>query len=72
MQDWKGDLMTTKTKQVEPEAVETPRFSKKQITSAKKYRSNIDLVSSLLADDGLYSLAEVDEKIDGFLKGRVK
>lgn len=71
MQDWKGDLMATKITKVEPETT-LPRFSKKQITSAKKYRVNIDLVSSLLADDGLYTLAEVDDMIDKFLKGKVK
>ncbi|MEA4831572.1 MAG: hypothetical protein VB118_03025 [Oscillospiraceae bacterium] len=47
------------------------KFSKKQIASSKRYKDRIDLVNALLDDDKEYSLAEVDETIETYLKGKV-
>ena len=50
----------------------TITYSKKQIVKSKKYENHVDLVNALLDDDKKYSLAEVDKKINSFLKGAVK
>lgn len=51
----------------------TITYSKKQIVKSKKYENHVDLVNALLDDDDKkYSLAEVDKKINSFLKGAVK
>jgi hypothetical protein len=47
------------------------KFSKKQIASSKRYKDKIDLVNALLNDNNEYSLAEVDELIEKYLKGKV-
>lgn len=47
-------------------------FTKDQIISSKKYRSNRDLLNALLDGDGKYTLEEVDKKISNFKKGKVK
>lgn len=47
-------------------------YSKKQIVNSKKYENHVDLVNALLDDDKKYSIAEVDKKINSFLKGAVK
>lgn len=46
-------------------------FVKAQIVSAKKYEDDIDIVNALLEDDKPYTLAEVDNIIDEFKKGKV-
>lgn len=47
------------------------RFTKEQILSSKRYRDNRDLLQAILADAGTYTLVEVDEKIEGYQKGKV-
>lgn len=46
-------------------------FVKEQIVSAKKYEDEVDIVNALLDEDKSYTLAEVDNIIDEFKKGRV-
>lgn len=46
-------------------------FVKAQIVSAKKYEDDIDIVNALLEDDKPYTLAEIDNIIDEFKKGKV-
>lgn len=46
-------------------------FVKAQIVGAKKYEDDIDIVNALLEDDKPYTLAEVDNIIDEFKKGKV-
>ena len=46
-------------------------FVKAQIVSAKKYEDDIDIVNALLEADKPYTLAEVDNIIDEFKKGKV-
>lgn len=46
-------------------------FTKEQILKAEKYAHSKDLVSVLLSDLGMYSLEEVDRKVEKFMKGKV-
>lgn len=46
-------------------------FVKEQIVSAKKYEDEVDIVNALLDEGKSYTLAEVDNIIDEFKKGRV-
>jgi len=65
--------MSSKKKKVEGEEVlEKVTFSKVQILSSKKYRDKKDLVNVLLNNEKSYSLDEVDDLIDQFMKGKVK
>lgn len=47
-------------------------FSKEQILSSANYRDRRDLLNVLLKDDKEYSLKEVDQQIDSFMKRKVK
>ena len=49
-----------------------PTFTKDQLAASKRYAFVRDLVGVLLEDGRLYTLAEVDEKIETFKKGKVK
>ena len=51
-----------------PEAV----YTREQVMSSQRYANRRDLVSVLLEDGKQYTLAEVDEKIEAFKKGKVK
>lgn len=47
-------------------------FTKEQIISSKKYRDRKDLINVLLKNGQSYSLNEVDDLIENFMKGKVK
>ena len=47
-------------------------YTKEQIAGSKRYANRRDLVSVLLEDGKAYTLAEVDELINKFMKGAVK
>lgn len=64
--------MSSRKKKDETEVkLEKVTFSKNQILSSKKYRDRKDLINVLLSDDNSYSLDEVDDLIDKFMKGKV-
>lgn len=48
------------------------KFTKEQIVKAKKYINRRDLVNALLVNGNSYTLNEVDELINKFMKGSVK
>lgn len=56
------------TKDIEIE----PKFTKKQLIDSNKYKKRKDLLTSLLNDDEQYSIKEVDDLIEKFMKGKVK
>lgn len=67
--------MTTKkvskvVKEVATKQEET-KFTKEQIIKAKKYRDRRDLVNAILVNNNSYTLTEVDELINKFMKGSV-
>lgn len=47
-------------------------FRKEQIASSKRYENDVDIVNALLQDGKAYALADVDEVIESFKKGKVK
>lgn len=61
----------TKIKPVVDETEETATFSKQQLLTSKKYAEKKDLINALLVDDRSYSMAEAEEILNGFLKGKV-
>jgi len=48
------------------------KFTKEQILSAKKYQNRRDILSYLLSDGEMYLIADIDKKIEKFLKEKVK
>lgn len=68
-----GRRTTTKitAEQVKVEQTE-PMFSKAQILASAKYRVRRDVVDALLDDSKKYTMKQVDEIIDNFMKGKVK
>lgn len=48
-----------------------PTFTRDQLAASKRYATRRDLVNTLLEDGRQYTLAEVDEKIEAFKKGKV-
>ncbi|PEG27792.1 hypothetical protein CQ395_05820 [Clostridium neonatale] len=48
------------------------KYSKQKILKSKKYSDKQDLINALLKDDTQYSITEVDELINDFMKGAVK
>lgn len=47
-------------------------FTKEQILFSKRYQDRRDVISVVLEDGKSYFLAEVDEMIEKFMKGKVK
>lgn len=48
------------------------KYSKQKILKSKKYSDKHDLINALLEDNGHYTLSQVDEIINDFMKGEVK
>jgi hypothetical protein len=46
-------------------------FTKQQLLESKTYVEKKDLLNALLVDGRSYSLAETEEILNGFLKGKV-
>lgn len=61
----------TKIKPVVDEKEETTTFTKQQLLTSKKYAEKKDLLNALLVDGRSYSMAEAEEILNGFLKGKV-
>lgn len=60
-----------KVKPVVNEAEIPATFTRQQLLKSKKYAEKKDLINALLVDDRSYSMAEVEEILNGFLKGKV-
>ena len=58
-------------KEVKTEAV-SPKYTKGQLLAAKRYEDKQDIISALLENDKIYTLAETNELIENYLKGGVK
>lgn len=52
--------------------VATFKFSKQQLVSSKKYAFQRDVLNALLKDGRVYTFDEVDQQLNGFMKGKVK
>lgn len=61
--------MAKKTIETETSAT---KYSKRQLIEADKYKHNRDILEALLEEQNKYSHKEVENIIEGFLKGEVK
>lgn len=50
---------------------EAVKYSKSQIIAANKYKHCSDIVNVILKEEALYTLKEVDNLINQFMKGKV-
>lgn len=51
---------------------ELPVFTKEQIVKAARFSRHIDIIDALLRDGERYTMEQVEERINKFLKGEVK
>jgi hypothetical protein len=58
-------------KAVKEEINEKNKFTKEQLVQSKRYMDRIDLLNVLLQTDKSYSLEEVDDLMNNFMKGKV-
>lgn len=63
--------MAVKKKNKNEQGAEVFTFTKEQIVSAKKYKHKQDVVNVVLKDGQLYTLDEVDDLIEKFMKEKV-
>lgn len=66
-----GENMSKKEETVE-KVEKNSSFSKSSIMISKRYAEKRDVLSFLLKDDEFYTLEQVDELYDQFMKGQVK
>ncbi len=59
------------TETVNEEKVEN-KFSKEQLVDSNHFRERRDILAALLNDGGLYTVNAVEEKIESYMKGKVK
>ncbi len=52
--------------------VKEERYTLSQLLAAEKFSNRKDLLKALLSDERQYSISEVEQKIEKFMKGRVK
>ena len=60
--------MSTKNKASDEKVAEAVSYTKEQIISAKKYIHRKDVVNVVLKDGQSYTLKEVDDLIEKFMK----
>lgn len=63
--------MTGNSRRKAAEKSEAVRYTKKQLICSEKYCSQSDLLYALLENGKTYSLAETDEIMNRFKKGKV-
>jgi hypothetical protein len=68
--------MTEKKKTVEtiPETARAAenKFSKEQLLMSERFRNRRDIADALLDDGVLYTVKDVEQKIENYMKGKVK
>ncbi len=47
-------------------------FSKEQLLAAERFRGRWDIVNALLAEGGQYTIGEVEQMIEKYMKGLVR
>ena len=47
-------------------------YTRQQLLQAKRYADRLDLINTLLKDGKSYSIQQVDEMIEKYMKGKVK
>jgi len=61
-----------KTEKIEKNEVVEKKFTKLELLSAKIFKNRKDILSVLVKDDEKLSISEAQEKIEKFMKGKVK
>ena len=61
-----------KTRKETPEERPEYRFSKEQLLSSGRFQSRRDILNALLLPDKAYTVAEAEELIEAYRKGKVK
>lgn len=51
---------------------EAAKYTKTQLISAARYRDKQDQIDALLDPDKMYTIAEANEVIEKYMKGKVK
>ncbi|GFI23545.1 hypothetical protein IMSAGC011_02334 [Lachnospiraceae bacterium] len=68
--------MTKKKKAVETVSETTRaaenRFSKEQLLMSERFRDRRDIADALLDDGVLYTVRDVEQKVENYMKGKVK
>ncbi len=68
--------MTEKKKAVEtvPETIRAAenKFSKEQLLMSERVKDRRDIADALLDDGVLYTVKDVEQKIENYMKGKVK
>lgn len=57
------------------EATETkqePRFSRNQLLASDRFQNQRDILNALLLPENTYTIAEAEEQIEAYRKGKVK
>lgn len=47
------------------------KYSKEQIIESKKFKSRVDVLNVILDENKTYTIAEVENEINKFMKGKV-
>ena len=61
-----SEVVTASTGRVEN------KFSKEQLIASSRFRERRDILEALLTDGELYTVNAVEEKIERYMKGKVK
>lgn len=48
------------------------KFTKEQLAASERFRERRDILEALLTDGELYTVKAVEEKIESYMKGKVK
>lgn len=48
------------------------RFSKEQLIASARFRERRDILEALLDEGGTYTVKDVEEKVENYMKGRVR
>lgn len=48
------------------------RFSKEQLAASKRFQERRDMLEALLKDGELYTVKDAEEKMEGYMKGKVR
>lgn len=48
------------------------KFSKEQLLASKRFRERRDILEALLENGELYTVKAVEEKMESYMKGKVK
>lgn len=53
------------------EELAVSKYSKEQIIESKKFKSRVDVLKVILDENKTYTIAEVENEINKFMKGKV-